>query len=109
MKSLIGRPSPLRYLFLLPVVALGVASILATNPSSVTQPSNTWYYANWNCNNVSGCIADMGHNTGSAGPFCSTTPCDAWKQAYIISATCGPTAAYPIYNAPAAGTCSNYS
>jgi len=36
MKHSTGRPSPLRYLLLLPVVVLGVATILATSP--VTSP-----------------------------------------------------------------------
>jgi hypothetical protein len=98
--------SPLRYLMLLPVAVLGVATILATAPTGATQPSSTLYYANWNCNNQSQCITDLGHNTGSAGPFCTQAPCDKWRQSYFFGATCdvGP-AKHPVYNAPPAGTC----
>jgi hypothetical protein len=100
--------SPLRYLLLLPVAALGVATILATAPTSVTQPSSSLYYANWNCNNQSQCIATMGDNsnTGSAGPFCTQAACDKWRQSYFFGATCdvGP-AKHTVFNAPAAGTC----
>lgn len=106
MKTLSDSTSPLRYLLLIPVVALGVATILATAPAAVTGPTSTLYYANWNCNNQSQCIAVLGHNVGSAGPFCTQAPCDKWRQTYFYGATCDVgTAKYAIYNAPAAGTC----
>ncbi len=101
-----GRvPSAISYLLLLGVAALGIASILATsNPAAPGGSSgNGYYYANWNCNNVGGCIADMGHNLGSAGPFCSSNSCNAWRQTYIISSTCDLEAKNPIYNAPSSG------
>lgn len=41
MKSLTGHLSPLRYLLLLPVVALGVASILATTTPNLTAPNGS--------------------------------------------------------------------
>lgn len=74
-------------------------------PPSSGGSGATYYYSNWTCNNQSGCIADMGHNTGSAGPFCSAQACAAWNASYIHSATCDTQANYPIYNAPPAGTC----
>lgn len=76
-------------------------------PAPPTSSGTTYYYASWNCNNVSGCIAGMGYNTGSAGPFCTAQACAAWVNTYIKSATCGTQASYPIYNAPPAGTCQN--
>jgi pimeloyl-ACP methyl ester carboxylesterase len=70
--------------------------------------ASNYTYANWNCNNQSQCVAVMGHNVGSAGPFCSPTACDAWRKAFFSGATCTAQPAYPIYSAPPAGTCSNY-
>jgi hypothetical protein len=68
-----------------------------------------YIYANWSCANVSGCIADMGHNVGSAGPFCNPQSCNDWGKAYIAGAYgCNATAIYPIYNGPPAGTCQNF-
>lgn len=67
--------------------------------------TSSYLYVNWSCANVSGCIANMGHNTGSAGPFCGAASCNAWRQQYITSSTCNSSAIYPIYNAPPAGTC----
>jgi hypothetical protein len=78
---------------------------------TVIQAGNTasgYYYANWNCNNQSQCIANLGHNVGSAGPFCSPASCAAWRQAFFFGATCDAQANYTIYNAPPPGTCSNY-
>jgi pimeloyl-ACP methyl ester carboxylesterase len=69
---------------------------------------SNYTYANWNCNNQSQCIAVMGHNVGSAGPFCSPTACDAWRKAFFTGATCTAQPMYPIYSAPPPGTCSNY-
>lgn len=80
---------------------------IAPPPSGGSTGGGTYYYANWNCNNVSGCIAGMGHNTGSAGPFCTQSACTKWTSTYIQSARCDTSASYPIYNAPPAGTCQN--
>jgi hypothetical protein len=102
-----GRlPSAISYLLMLSVAVLGIASILATsNPAapSTGGTGNGYYYANWNCNNVGGCIADMGHNLGSAGPFCTSNSCNTWRQSYISSATCDLAAKNTIYNSPASG------
>jgi hypothetical protein len=99
-------PKKISNLLMLGVAALGIASILATtNPAapSTSGSSNGYYYANWNCNNVGGCISDMGHNLGSAGPFCTSTSCNTWRQTYITSATCDLDAKNPIYNSPSSG------
>jgi hypothetical protein len=79
---------------------------IAPPPTSSSSGSN-YFYANWDCKNQSGCIADMGHNLGSAGPFCTSSACLAWKNAYMRTSTCDPQANSPIYNAPPAGTCQN--
>ena len=64
-------------------------------------------YANWNCNNQSQCISVVGHNTGSAGPFCSPTACNAWRISNFNGATCTAQPSYTIYSAPAPGSCFN--
>lgn len=76
-------------------------------PPSSSSSGASYYYANWSCNNQSGCIAGMGHNVGSAGPFCTSSACQAWVNTYIHTATCDQQASYPVYNAPPAGTCQN--
>jgi hypothetical protein len=49
MKPLTARPSPLRYLFLLPVVVFGVASILATSvPTDIgSLPASQIWVISW--------------------------------------------------------------
>ncbi len=73
---------------------------------SPTAPAPTEYFANWTCNNQPGCIADLGHNVGSAGPFCTVAACMKWEQTYILG-TCDGQPNYPIYNGPPPGTCAN--
>ena len=68
--------------------------------------SNSYYYNNWSCANISQCISVMGHNFGSAGPFCSYSACQAWGNQYVQgSYSCNSTAIYSIYNSPASGSC----
>ena len=64
-----------------------------------------YYYANYNCGGQSGCIADFGYNTGSAGPFCSIDSCNNWLYLYFQGGTCTASPQYTITNAPPAGTC----
>ena len=105
-KEITGRPNLLRYLLALPVFVLGVASILALSCTDVTSPSSDYFYANWDCKNQQQCIAVMGLNLGSAGPFCTKSPCDKWRITYFYGATCDLAPAHnPIGNAPPAGTC----
>jgi hypothetical protein len=76
---------------------------------AVIQAGNTasgYYYANWDCHNQSQCIAVIGHNVGSAGPFCSFAGCTTWKT-YFSGATCDEQPLYSIYFPPASGTCIN--
>ena len=81
---------------------------MTIDPATPTPaPATTNVYANWTCNNQSQCISVLGHNTGSAGPFCSVTACQNWGKAFILG-TCDARPLYPIYNAPTSGTCSNY-
>ncbi len=106
MKNPSVRPSPLRYLFLIPVLVFGVASILATSPTDATKPSNSYFYANYDCKNQQQCITVAGHNVGSTGPFCTKAPCDKWRNTYFFGATCDVAPAKNnIYNGPAAGSC----
>jgi hypothetical protein len=101
-----GRvPSAISYLLMLGVAVLGIASILATSNPAAPGGSggNGYYYANWDCNNVSGCITDLGHDLGSAGPFCTSSSCSSWRQSYISSATCDPAAKHPIYYSASSG------
>ena len=92
-------------------------TLTATGPGGVTTARVTvtvtggdsgYTYANWNCNGGPQCISVMGHDVGSAGPFCSSTACDAWRREFFSSATCTTQPLYPIYAAPPPGTCSNY-
>jgi hypothetical protein len=82
-------------------VALTIDTALTHSPPVTTK---AYFYANWTCNNSSQCIAVMGHNTGSAGPFCSVSTCQTWEKTYIAG-TCDSQPLYPIYNYPPAGTC----
>ena len=50
--------------------------------------SSSVWYAHWNCNGQSQCIADMGTNTGTAGPFASQSDCDTWRNTYFFGAVC---------------------
>jgi hypothetical protein len=87
-------------------VLAAVAFVFACSAPTTATNSTNFVYNNWSCGNQSQCIAVMGHNVGSAGPFCTRPPCLAWGQRYIPGAySCNATAAYPIYNAPPAGTC----
>lgn len=89
------------------VASFSCANVALTiDPAPTTPPpsTNSYLYANWTCNNQAQCIAVMGHNTGSAGPFCSVASCQAWEKAYIAG-TCDSQPFYPIYNAPPTGTC----
>src|SRR6185436_19778532 len=77
---------------------------------AVIQAGNTasgYYYANWDCHNQSQCIDVIGHNVGSAGPFCSSAACTTWRNTYFFGATCDAQPLYPIYYPPASGTCIN--
>jgi hypothetical protein len=77
----------------------------ANNPTTSDSGSGSgYYYANWDCNNISGCVTVMGHNQGSAGPFCTASSCDAWRQTYISGATCATTQKFTLWNT--AGHCS---
>ncbi|HTR76969.1 MAG TPA: hypothetical protein VMH39_02625 [Gemmatimonadaceae bacterium] len=92
------------YVLLSAIVAVGVGSILATSSPTSTSSSSSYFYSNWSCGNQSQCIAVMGHNVGSAGPFCSEANCLAWNKTYIPgTSSCNASAAYPIYNAPSSG------
>lgn len=89
----------------LALIAAAVAVSACAMPTTGTS-SNGYVYNNWSCGNQSQCIAVMGHNVGSAGPFCTRSACMAWGQQYIPGAYgCNASAAYPIYNAPPSGTC----
>lgn len=106
----IRRCSSFRGLVVLAAI-LGAASLggCKGGGSSPTDPSNAYAYANWNCNNQQQCIDVIGHNTGSAGPFCSFTACDAWKAQFFQGANCASVNQYQIWNAPSPGSaCSNY-
>ena len=79
----------------------------ATDYPTCTPPaSGTNYYANYNCNGQSQCIADMGYNTGSAGPFCTIASCNDWLNQFIAG-NCTTSPTYAITNS-AGSTCVNY-
>ncbi|MCU1349994.1 MAG: hypothetical protein JWO56_3024 [Acidobacteria bacterium] len=92
----------------------GTGSCTVTMNSDITVTAtfnlsgSGYTYANWNCNQQQQCIAVLGHNTGSAGPFCSAAACDRWRQQFFLGATCTAQPMYPVYSAPPPGTCSNY-
>jgi hypothetical protein len=76
---------------------------------TVTGGGSGYTYANWNCNGGPQCISVMGHDVGSAGPFCSSTACDAWRREFFPGATCTAQPLYPVYAQPPPGSsCSNY-
>jgi hypothetical protein len=73
---------------------------------TVTGGGSGYTYSNWDCKGQSQCIAVVGHNLGSAGPFCSPAACSAWQKTHI-SGSCTAQPLYTIYNAPAPGSCIN--
>lgn len=55
----------------------------------------SYYYVNWNCNGVAGCISAMGGTSGSVGNYCTLSDCDACRTTGCIGmfgATCSLTA-----------------
>jgi hypothetical protein len=83
---------------------LGVAMLLTACGSS-GGASGEWY-ANWSCGSVASCISVMGHNLGSAGPFCTEADCRAWAQQLVPGTfDCTETPTYTVYQAPEPGTC----
>lgn len=104
---------PLSYVALLALLAgfVGLFNGCSGSGNSPSTPSTTtWYYVNWNCSGQSSCIAVMGANLGSAGPFCTTTDANNWGNQYIPSAYNTSTSPqYTVYNSPPAGTCQTWS
>ena len=54
-----------------------------TGTGTGTGTTTTYYYANWTCNGQAQCITTMGAASGSTGPFCTLTDCQAWKNKFI--------------------------
>jgi hypothetical protein len=65
------------------------------------------YYANWSCGSSSQCASVMGAYVGTEGPFCSSSSCQAWGNAYIIGGyACSTTPTYTP--TPGGSQCYNY-
>src|ERR1035437_4290958 len=91
-------------LLLFGVSVFGILGCADSSSPGTSGP--TYFYSNWSCGNQSQCIAVMGHNVGSAGPFCVSSSCQAWNRQYIPGASsCNATAVYPIYNYPTGRAC----
>jgi len=72
--------------------------------------SNNYYYNSCSCLNGTACVNTLGHNTGSAGPFCSFSSCQSWAATNVQiysnnSSYCGQSANYTIYYQPTSGSC----
>ena len=65
-------------------VGLGVFALTFAVPHDAA--AQQWY-ADWTCSG-SQCRTVMGGSSGTAGPFNSSSECEAWQQAYIRSSPC---------------------
>lgn len=45
--------------------------------------AGNYFYANWSCGSSSQCATVMGAPSGTAGPFCDQSACDAWGKKFI--------------------------
>ena len=75
-------------------VRLNVAAAAATpSPTPTPSPSTTYSFANWTCGSSSQCASLMGGATGSTGPFCAVSDCNAWGNKFIPAGySCSTTA-----------------
>jgi len=116
--SINGTAEPLNGSVAVSPPQTGNYTLTATGPGGATSVTvtvtvtggggNGYTYANWDCNNVGGCIDQLGHDVGSAGPFCTAASCAAWAYDHFAAATCTAQPTYPVYYYPPPGTCSNY-
>lgn len=70
--------------------------------SSGNGTGGNFYYANWTCGNSSQCATVMGAPSGTAGPFCDETACNAWGKKFIPGGyTCSTTPSKAPSSGPA--------
>lgn len=64
-------------------------------------------YANWDCDGSADCETKMGAPSGTAGPFCGPTACQAWGEKFVPGAySCGNAPKNtPTTGAPPDGLC----
>jgi len=74
-------------------LGLAIAAALLVAAGAPVARADEQCMVHWHCNGIAGCVADMGGNEGTSGPFSSAEECQSWRDSYdrMSSCDCHPT------------------